>query len=65
MTVFALDPARRRALHARRRIASPTPERIDVVFIEVQLGTLLSEDDIERLDDVYGRIPPSDKRSGD
>ncbi len=41
------------------------PGAVDVVFIEVQLGTLLSEDDIERLDDVYGRIPPSDKRSGD
>ena len=27
----------------------------DVVFIEVQTGSLLSEDDIERLDDHYGR----------
>lgn len=27
----------------------------DVVFIEVQHGALLSEDDIERLEDVYGR----------
>jgi mannose-6-phosphate isomerase-like protein (cupin superfamily) len=27
----------------------------DVVFIEVQTGSLLSEDDIERLDDDYGR----------
>ncbi len=27
----------------------------DVVFIEVQHGPLLSEDDIERLEDVYGR----------
>ena len=34
------------------------PGAVDVVFIEVQLGTLLSEDDIERLEDVYGRIPP-------
>ncbi|HUN43570.1 MAG TPA: phosphomannose isomerase type II C-terminal cupin domain [Acetobacteraceae bacterium] len=28
----------------------------DVVFIEVQLGALLSEDDIERLEDAYGRM---------
>ena len=27
----------------------------DVVFIEVQTGSLLSEDDIERLHDDYGR----------
>jgi mannose-6-phosphate isomerase-like protein (cupin superfamily) len=27
----------------------------DVVFIEVQTGSVLSEDDIERLDDQYGR----------
>ena len=64
--VFALDARRDGcALHRARRIASRTREPIDVVFIEVQIGTLLSEDDIERLDDVYGRIPPSDKRSGD
>jgi mannose-6-phosphate isomerase-like protein (cupin superfamily) len=28
----------------------------DVVFIEVQTGSLLSEDDIERLHDDYGRV---------
>lgn len=27
----------------------------DMVFIEVQTGSLLSEDDVERLDDDYGR----------
>ena len=27
----------------------------DVVFIEVQHGAMLSEDDIERLEDIYGR----------
>jgi predicted RNA-binding protein len=27
----------------------------DVVFIEVQTGPILSEDDIERLEDSYGR----------
>jgi mannose-6-phosphate isomerase len=28
----------------------------DVIFIEVQTGPVLSEDDIERLDDQYGRL---------
>lgn len=28
----------------------------DLVFIEVQTGSLLSEDDIERLEDDYGRL---------
>lgn len=28
-----------------------------VVFVEVQLGAHLAEDDIERLEDVYGRVP--------
>lgn len=29
----------------------------DVVFIEIQLGEYFGEDDIERLEDDYGRIP--------
>jgi mannose-6-phosphate isomerase-like protein (cupin superfamily) len=37
------------------RIANPGTA--EVVFIEVQLGALLSEDDIERLEDAYGRVP--------
>jgi len=37
------------------RIANPGI--LDLVFIEVQLGAVLSEDDIERLEDVYGRAP--------
>jgi mannose-6-phosphate isomerase len=28
----------------------------DAIIIEVQLGDQLDEDDIERLDDVYGRL---------
>jgi len=36
----------------------------DVVFIEVQRGALLSEDDIERLEDSYGRVPQGDGASG-
>lgn len=43
------------------RIANPG--MVDVVFIEVQRGALLTEDDIERLDDAYGRIPVGDARS--
>jgi mannose-1-phosphate guanylyltransferase/mannose-6-phosphate isomerase len=35
------------------RIANPGS--VDMVFIEVQTGPLLSEDDIERLEDSYGR----------
>ena len=33
----------------------PTPGDIDLVFIEVQYGETLDENDIVRLDDVYGR----------
>ncbi len=35
------------------RIANPGEQ--DVVFIEVQMGDVLDEDDIERLQDSYGR----------
>jgi mannose-6-phosphate isomerase len=34
---------------------------VDVVFIEVQLGTYFGEDDIVRLEDDYGRV---DERAG-
>lgn len=40
-------------LGAVHRIANPGAA--DVVFIEVQMGALLSEADIERLEDSYGR----------
>ena len=36
------------------RIANPGD--VDLVFIEVQRGTYFGEDDIERLEDDYGRI---------
>lgn len=54
-TVFAL------AAGEATRIAPGETHRVenlgaeDVVFIEVQTGAVLSEDDIERLDDHYGR----------
>jgi mannose-6-phosphate isomerase-like protein (cupin superfamily) len=60
-TVFALAPgeAARIAPGETHRVANDGVD--DVVFIEVQTGSLLSEDDIERLDDQYGRatIPQS------
>jgi mannose-1-phosphate guanylyltransferase/mannose-6-phosphate isomerase len=34
------------------------PGRIPLELIEVQVGSYLGEDDIVRLDDVYGRAPP-------
>jgi mannose-6-phosphate isomerase-like protein (cupin superfamily) len=40
-------------LGARHRIANEEKERL--VLIEVQLGTYLGEDDIERFEDDYGR----------
>jgi mannose-6-phosphate isomerase len=38
---------------AAHRIANPGP--VELVFIEVQHGEYFGEDDIERLDDDYGR----------
>ncbi|MCH7788821.1 MAG: phosphomannose isomerase type II C-terminal cupin domain [Acidobacteria bacterium] len=38
---------------AAHRVANAGPENL--VFIEVQLGTYFGEDDIERLEDDYGR----------
>ncbi len=43
------------ALGQAHRIENPGSE--PVVFIEVQYGETLDEDDIVRLDDVYGRAP--------
>ena len=40
----------------QHRIENPdTPGAVPVVFIEVQQGELLDEDDIVRIEDVYGR----------
>ncbi|HLB96193.1 MAG TPA: phosphomannose isomerase type II C-terminal cupin domain [Acetobacteraceae bacterium] len=54
-TVFTLTPGEttRIAPGEAHRIANPGAD--DVVFIEVQTGSHLSEDDIERLHDDYGR----------
>tara|TARA_Y100001968_G_scaffold264314_1_gene253143 strand:- start:360 stop:1802 length:1443 start_codon:yes stop_codon:yes gene_type:complete len=43
-------------LGSRHRLTNPG--RIPLVLIEVQSGAYLSEDDIVRFDDVYGRINP-------
>ena len=45
----------------RHRLGNPGPEPL--VVIEVQVGETLSEDDIERFDDRYGRAKP-DGRGG-
>jgi mannose-1-phosphate guanylyltransferase/mannose-1-phosphate guanylyltransferase/mannose-6-phosphate isomerase len=41
------------AVGQRHRVANPGPETL--VFIEVQTGETLDEEDIERLEDRYGR----------
>ena len=41
------------AVGASHRIANPTDDRL--VFIEIQQGSYFGEDDIERLEDDYGR----------
>lgn len=43
------------AIGAAHRVENPGTE--DLVFIEVQQGDYLGEDDIVRLQDDYGRIP--------
>ena len=32
-------------------------EKFDLVIVEVQIGEKISENDIVRLDDIYGRVP--------
>lgn len=41
------------------------PGVIPLVLIEIQSGAYLGEDDIVRLDDVYGRTPPSEKANAE
>jgi hypothetical protein len=40
-------------------IGLPILGRIALELIEVQVGSYLGEDDIVRIDDVYGRAPPN------
>ncbi len=42
---------------ARHRIENPATD--DLVFVEVQTGTYLGEDDIVRYEDDYRRVPPA------
>ncbi|MBS0559368.1 MAG: phosphomannose isomerase type II C-terminal cupin domain [Proteobacteria bacterium] len=55
--VFDLHPgeAARIGLGDIHRVANPGTDTLE--FVEVQTGALLSEDDIERLEDRYGRAP--------
>ena len=41
---------------SRHRLTNP--RKIPLVVIEVQSGEYLSEDDIVRFDDIYGRVNP-------
>ncbi len=43
-------------LGAAHRVANPEPEKL--VFIEIQSGNYLGEDDIVRLEDDFGRLKP-------
>ena len=45
----------------KHRISNPG--KIPLVFIEVQSGSYLNEDDIERFKDSYGRINQKNKNS--
>jgi mannose-1-phosphate guanylyltransferase/mannose-6-phosphate isomerase len=55
--VFDVAPgqAARIGLGDIHRVANPGSDMLE--FVEVQTGALLSEDDIERLEDSYGRVP--------
>jgi mannose-6-phosphate isomerase len=46
-------------LGAAHRVENPGPETL--IFIEVQRGDYLGEDDIVRLEDDYGRAPGGDR----
>lgn len=41
-------------VETRHRLENPTDE--ELILVEVQCGSYLGEDDIERFDDVYGRV---------
>ena len=45
-------------MHYKHRLANLT--ETNLILIEVQCGTYLGEDDIERLEDVYGRLTDGD-----
>jgi mannose-1-phosphate guanylyltransferase/mannose-6-phosphate isomerase len=55
--VFDLRPgeAARIGVGDIHRVANPGQTMME--FVEVQTGPILSEDDIERLEDMYGRVP--------
>jgi mannose-6-phosphate isomerase len=46
---------------AAHRVENPGPQTL--VFIEVQRGGYLGEDDIVRLQDDFGRVPDQEKKS--
>lgn len=64
-------PGETSPVHAGDVVAVPTgtihrlsnPGKIPLEIIEVQLGSYLEEDDVERLEDDYGRIPAKEPAS--
>jgi mannose-6-phosphate isomerase-like protein (cupin superfamily) len=53
--VFDLLPGQATCIGLGDVHRAENPGTTDMVFIEVQTGAVLSEDDIERIEDVYGR----------
>ena len=53
--VFDLGPSQTVQIPAGSLHRLENPGQVDVHIIEVQTGTYFGEDDIERLEDVYGR----------
>lgn len=54
-TVFDLGPGERTRIGVRDVHRAANPGSVDMVFIEVQTGEDPREDDIVRVEDVYGR----------
>ena len=54
-TVLELDPGESVEIERRDVHRVQNNGNVDVVFIEIQLGDYFGEDDIERLEDDYGR----------
>ena len=48
-------------LGATHRLRNPGTQALEI--IEIQTGAYLGEDDIERLDDVYGRVAPTEAKT--
>jgi hypothetical protein len=50
-----------RKLQSRPTAPARNPDKIPLKIIEVQSGSYLGEDDIERFEDIYGRSTPVER----